>query len=67
MGEEEENGSKRLIVGNHGDNSKTTTVKWHDFSPDEYAGAAAQVHSVVFAQLGTLSRKSLFFLFDMRA
>ena len=34
-------------------------VKWHDLSPNEYADAAAQVHSVVFAQLGTLSREFL--------
>jgi hypothetical protein len=32
-------------------------IKWHDLSPDEYAGAATQVHSVLFAQLGTLSRE----------
>jgi len=37
------------------------SIKWHDLLPDEYSGAAAQVHSVVFAQLGTLSRK-----FDIR-
>eukprot|EP00581_Thalassiosira_minuscula_P019549 CAMPEP_0183721542 /NCGR_PEP_ID=MMETSP0737-20130205/13782_1 /TAXON_ID=385413 /ORGANISM="Thalassiosira miniscula, Strain CCMP1093" /LENGTH=1052 /DNA_ID=CAMNT_0025951569 /DNA_START=64 /DNA_END=3222 /DNA_ORIENTATION=- len=36
-----------------------TTIKWHDLSPDEYAGAAAQVHSVVFAQLGTLSHSMI--------
>ncbi|KAL3810241.1 hypothetical protein ACHAXA_008731 [Cyclostephanos tholiformis] len=34
-------------------------VKWHDLSPSEYAGAASQVHSVVFAQLGTLSHSML--------
>lgn len=32
-------------------------IKWHDLSPDEYAVAATQVHSVLFAQLGTLSRE----------
>ncbi len=31
------------------------TIKWHDLSPSEYADAAAQVHSVIFAQLGTLA------------
>jgi hypothetical protein len=31
------------------------SIKWHDLAPSEYADAAAQVHSVVFAQLGTLS------------
>jgi len=36
-----------------------TSVKWHDLSPDEYAGAAAQVHSVVFAQLGSLSHSMI--------
>lgn len=35
------------------------SIKWHDLALDEYAGAAAQVHSVVFAQLGTLSREFL--------
>ena len=46
------------------DNNRSTTrkidtkeIKWHDLSPNEYAGAASQVHSVVFAQLGTLSRE----------
>ena len=39
------------------DHDPPKSVKWHDLSPDEYAGAAAQVHSVVFAQLGTLSRE----------
>ncbi|KAL7484781.1 hypothetical protein ACHAW6_010396 [Cyclotella cf. meneghiniana] len=34
-------------------------IKWHDLSPNEYADAAAQVHSVVFAQLGTLSHSML--------
>jgi hypothetical protein len=34
-------------------------VKWHDLSPKEYSDAAAQVHSVVFAQLGTLSHSML--------
>ena len=38
-----------------GDDAKE--VKWHDLPPSEYAGAASQVHSVVFAQLGTLSRE----------
>lgn len=40
-------------------------VKWHDLSPDEYAGAASQVHSVVFAQLGTLSRTCAPDAFDL--
>ena len=35
------------------------SIKWHDLALDEYADAAAQVHSVVFAQLGTLSREFL--------
>jgi len=35
----------------------TKEIKWHDLSPNEYAGAASQVHAVVFAQLGTLSRE----------
>jgi hypothetical protein len=34
-------------------------VKWHDLSPKEYSDAAAQVHSVVFAQLGTLSHSMM--------
>ncbi|EJK54853.1 hypothetical protein THAOC_25480, partial [Thalassiosira oceanica] len=34
-----------------------TDLKWHDLDPHEYAGVASQVHSVVFAQLGTLSRE----------
>jgi hypothetical protein len=34
-------------------------VKWHDLSSSEYADAASQVHSVVFAQLGTLSHSML--------
>ena len=34
------------------------SIKWHDLEADEYAGAASQVHSIVFAQLGTLSRES---------
>ncbi|KAL9185930.1 hypothetical protein ACHAXT_003707, partial [Thalassiosira profunda] len=34
-------------------------VRWHDLPPAEYAGAAAQVHSVVFAQLGTLSHSMI--------
>lgn len=33
--------------------------RWHDLTPEEYSGAAAQVHSVVFAQLGTLSHSML--------
>lgn len=37
----------------------TKDIKWHDLSPSEYAGAASQVHSVVFAQLGTLSHSML--------
>lgn len=35
------------------------SIKWHDLSPSEYADAAAQVHSVVFAQLGTLAHSML--------
>jgi len=34
-------------------------IKWHDLAPSEYADAAAQVHSVVFAQLGTLAHSML--------
>lgn len=34
-------------------------IKWHDLSPKEFPDAAAQVHSVVFAQLGTLSHSML--------
>lgn len=34
-------------------------MKWHDLSHEEYPDAAAQVHSVVFAQLGTLSHSML--------
>jgi hypothetical protein len=34
-------------------------IKWHDLSSKEYCDAAAQVHSVVFAQLGTLSHSML--------
>ena len=51
------------------DKNRTTTrkidtkeIKWHDLSPNEYAGAASQVHSVVFAQLGTLSRECVEFV-----
>mmetsp|Transcript_29225 Transcript_29225/g.69586 ORF Transcript_29225/g.69586 Transcript_29225/m.69586 type:complete len:902 (+) Transcript_29225:312-3017(+) len=36
-----------------------TDLKWHDLDPHEYAGVASQVHSVVFAQLGTLSHSML--------
>ena len=43
--------------GNKFRRDDTKEVKWHDLSPSEYAGAASQVHSVVFAQLGTLSRE----------
>ena len=35
------------------------SIKWHDLAPSEYADAAAQVHSVVFAQLGTLAHSML--------
>ncbi|KAL7527339.1 LOW QUALITY PROTEIN: hypothetical protein ACHAWF_002140 [Thalassiosira exigua] len=50
-----------------GDGSRTagrdhrgdSTLKWHDLAPEEYSDAAAQVHSVVFAQLGTLSRENI--------
>ena len=40
-----------------GDSQKQ--IKWHALSPTEYPDAAAQVHSVVFAQLGTLSHSML--------
>jgi len=43
--------------GNDTAGRHSRTIKWHDLSPEEYASAAAQVHSVLFAQLGTLSRE----------
>lgn len=36
-------------------------VKWHDFPPEQRLEAAAQLHSVVFAQLGALSHSMIEF------
>jgi len=36
-------------------------VKWHDFAPEQRLEAAAQLHSVVFAQLGALSHSMIEF------
>ena len=35
------------------------SIKWHDLAPSEYAVAAAQVHSVTFATLGSLAHSML--------
>ena len=56
--------AKSGVLSNYSTDSKAgsemkdgTDIKWHDLDPHEYAGVASQVHSVVFAQLGTLSRE----------
>ena len=36
-------------------------VRWHDFVPEQRREAAAQLHSIVFAQLGALSHSMLEF------
>ncbi len=41
------------------DDESLRKVKWHDFPPEQRSEAAAQLHSVVFAQLGALSHSMI--------
>jgi hypothetical protein len=50
---------KSGVLMNYVKTAPNKNIKWHDLAPSEYADAAAQVHSVVFAQLGTLAHSML--------
>ena len=50
---------KSGVLMNYAKSAPNKNIKWHDLAPSEYADAAAQVHSVVFAQLGSMSHSML--------